>query len=108
MLKLIMMFSIIMVSSAGFRLLFETNFFKKVIGFGLVGHAINLCLLLSGWSEPHIDSIGTPAFLGLNKGFEQITDPLPQALILTAIVISFALMGFLLLFHLISEKEESQ
>jgi len=102
----ILMLALFLLLSIGLRMIFEPAFLKKIIGLGLFGHAINLSLLLSGWTKPQYPSIGRAAFLG-NLSFENSSDPLPQALILTAIVIGFALTGFLILFHLMSERENS-
>jgi multicomponent Na+:H+ antiporter subunit C len=62
---------------------------RIVLGFGLLGHAAVVALLASGGragSPPIVD--GEPA--------PDMVDPLPQALSLTAIVISFGLTLFLL------------
>jgi len=60
-----------------------------VLGFSLLGHAAVLSLLTAGGSPgaaPIADTAGDQA----------ISNPLPQALALTAIVISFGLTLFLL------------
>lgn len=61
---------------------------RVVIGIGLLGHGANILLILSGGKG------GAPAFVGGNV--EEFADPLPQAMVLTAIVITFGVMGFLL------------
>ena len=63
------------------------------MGLFLIGHAANLGILaMSG--QPIIDDrLKGPPVLGA-EGVP--VDPLPQALILTAIVISFAVMAFML------------
>lgn len=98
---------LILLLSVGIRLLFNRNFFDKVIGIGLVSHAINLLLLLSGSNHPHEKTIGSPAFLP-QESFESSVDALPQALILTAIVISFALTAFLLIYSIFAQKERAK
>jgi multicomponent Na+:H+ antiporter subunit C len=61
---------------------------RVVIGIGLLGHGVNIVLVLSGGDG------GDPAFAGGNSaGF---ADPLPQAFVLTAIVITFGVIAFLL------------
>jgi multicomponent Na+:H+ antiporter subunit C len=60
-----------------------------LLGFVLLGNATNLLLL----------STGGPAGLAPILGYsdpEQFNDPLPQALILTAIVITFGVSAFVL------------
>jgi len=63
------------------------------MGVFLLGHGANLTLLASSGSP-----IGKlPPVLGQSTvNFDQLADPLPQALILTAIVIGFAIQAFLL------------
>jgi multicomponent Na+:H+ antiporter subunit C len=60
---------------------------RIVVGIGLLGNGVNLLLVAAG-SRP-----GTPPIVGRLIGS---TDPVPQALVLTAIVIGFALQAFLL------------
>jgi multicomponent Na+:H+ antiporter subunit C len=61
---------------------------RIVIGVGLLGHGVNILLVLSGGDG------GDPAFVGDDaSGF---ADPLPQAFVLTAIVITFGVIAFLL------------
>lgn len=62
---------------------------RIVLGFGLLGHAAVVALLSAGGragDAPIVDGTNT----------DEISDPLPQALSLTAIVISFALALYLL------------
>lgn len=61
---------------------------RVVIGVGLLGHGVNILLVLSGGDG------GDPAFVGGDAG--EFADPLPQALVLTAIVITFGVIAFLL------------
>jgi len=61
---------------------------RVVIGFGLLSHGVNLLLVLSGGDG------GQPAFVGEDDA--AFADPLPQALVLTAIVITFGVTAFLL------------
>jgi multicomponent Na+:H+ antiporter subunit C len=60
---------------------------RIIVGVGLIGNGVNLLLVVSG-SRP-----GLPPIVGKLTG---ATDPIPQALVLTAIVIGFALQAFLL------------
>jgi multicomponent Na+:H+ antiporter subunit C len=61
---------------------------RVIIGIGLLGHGVNILLLLSGGNG------GDPAFAGGDRS--RFADPLPQALVLTAIVITFGIIAFLL------------
>jgi multicomponent Na+:H+ antiporter subunit C len=75
--------------AAGVYLLLDRSLTRVLLGFVLLGNATNLLLL----------STGGPAGLAPILGYSdpaQINDPLPQALILTAIVITFGVSAFLL------------
>ena len=77
--------------AAGTWLLLQRRLTRIIIGIGLLGHGANLLLVTSGGragNPPVIDgSAGIPA---------EYSDPLPQALALTAIVITFGVTAFLL------------
>ncbi len=77
--------------ATGFYLLLRRSMVKLIIGLIILSHAINLLLFLMGRLVP-----GTPPLI--KNGLEQLSgtyaDPLPQALILTAIVIGFGLQIF--------------
>ena len=66
---------------------------KFIIGLVLLGHATHLLIFTAGRPIP-----GAPPLIA--EGAQQLTglyaDPLPQALILTAIVISFGAQAFTL------------
>jgi multicomponent Na+:H+ antiporter subunit C len=75
--------------AAGVYLLLDRSLTRVLLGFLLLGNATNLLVL----------SAGGPAGLAPILGYadaEQFNDPLPQALILTAIVITFGVAAFLL------------
>ena len=77
-------------SSAGVYLLLQRTLTRIILGLGLLGHAANLLLMVVGGPAGFAPIIGTfPAG-------EPVSDPLPQALALTAIVISFGITAFLL------------
>lgn len=62
------------------------------MGLFLLSHAANLVILEAGRTP---GGVFVPV-LGEGHLLSQLVDPLPQALILTAIVIGFAVQGFLL------------
>jgi multicomponent Na+:H+ antiporter subunit C len=73
--------------AAGVYLILERTLTRVILGFSLLGHGANLLLLMAGGragSPPIAGVAGRPA------------DPLPQAMALTAIVITFGLTAFLL------------
>jgi multicomponent Na+:H+ antiporter subunit C len=73
----------------GAWLLLQRRLTRIVIGLGLVGHGTNILLLTSGGGG------GRPPVIGKGDPSE-FADPLPQALALTAIVITFGVTAFLL------------
>lgn len=75
--------------AVGFYLLMQRSLMRILIGIVVVGHGANLLLQLAGGPP------GRAPVLGVAPP-EEFTDPLPQALALTAIVITFALTTYLL------------
>jgi multicomponent K+:H+ antiporter subunit C len=79
--------------SAGVWLLLRARSFDVVLGLALLSHAVNLFIFAMGRvrvaAEP-IVAAGPAATL------RDTADPLPQALVLTAIVISLAMSALLL------------
>ncbi|MGH2372558.1 MAG: sodium:proton antiporter [bacterium] len=74
--------------ATGFYLLLGKSLLRQIIGLALLSHAANVFILLAAGLKGSVPVIGA--------GPGPMTDPLPQALILTAIVISFGLTAFLL------------
>lgn len=73
-------------------LLLQRNVVRLVLGLALLAHAVNL--LIFAMSKTGLRA-GAPPIIGQAEP-EAMIDPLPQALILTAIVISFGITAFLL------------
>ncbi|MEX0887093.1 MAG: sodium:proton antiporter [Phycisphaeraceae bacterium] len=70
------------------------------MGLFLLAHAANLSIIAMSGSPITADGIKAPPVIGHDvapaDALASTVDPLPQALILTAIVIGFGVMGFLL------------
>ncbi|MFE1664726.1 Na(+)/H(+) antiporter subunit C [Microbacterium sp. P02] len=75
--------------ACGVYAMLERSLTRVLIGFLLLGNAANLLLLIV-MGRP-----GVAPFYGAAES-EEMSDPLPQALTLTAIVITFAVSAFLL------------
>lgn len=72
--------------AAGVTLVLERSLTRILIGFVLIGNGISvLYLVVSG-------PAGTAPIVGLSD--EQMSDPLPQAMVLTAIVITLGVTAF--------------
>lgn len=74
--------------SVGVWLLLQRSLSRIVIGLAVLGHGANLLLLAAGGRA------GAPPIAGADPA--TTADPLPQALALTAIVITFGVSAFLL------------
>lgn len=77
--------------AAGFYLLLARSTIKLILGLVLLGHAANLLIFTAGGLVRAVPPIVPSGDVGPPAGH---ADPLPQALILTAIVISFAVLAF--------------
>lgn len=85
--ELILSLSIGILSASGIWLLLRPRSFQVIIGLCLLSYAVNLFIFAMGRL-----TLGAPAIMP-KGGFIDPTryaDPVPQALVLTAIVISFA------------------
>ncbi len=82
----------IMTASAVYLLL-RARTFPVILGLSLLGYAVNVFLFASG--RLHLDSAPL-----VEHGLEHLPDPLPQALVLTAIVIGFGMSAFLVVLAL--------
>ncbi len=76
--------------AAGVYMLLERSLTRVVLGFLLLGNAVNLLILIMAGPA------GVAPIVTDGVADDEYTDPLPQALILTAIVITFAVSAFLL------------
>jgi multicomponent Na+:H+ antiporter subunit C len=74
-------------------LLLSKHIIRIMLGVAIFGNAVNLTIFASGRITREVPPV-IPA--GLDAPQAVIANPLPQALILTAIVISFSFFAFLL------------
>ena len=77
-------------AAAAAYLLMSRNVLRMVLGLLLIGNAANLTLFVAG----RLVSSVPPLIAGDQTTIAISANPLPQALILTAIVISFSLVAF--------------
>lgn len=75
-------------TSVGLYLIMARSLSRIILGFSLLGHAAVIALLVAGGPPGNAPIAGSAE--------EAISNPVPQALALTAIVISFGLTLFLL------------
>lgn len=72
--------------AGGIYLILRSRTFPVVSGLTLLSYAVNLFLFSMGRLK-----VGAPPILGAQADY---TDPIPQALVLTAIVIGFGMTAF--------------
>lgn len=77
-------------AGAAAYLLMSRNVLRMVLGLLLLGNAANLTIFVAG----RMSSSLPPLITGGQTTIAVSANPLPQALILTAIVISFSLVAF--------------
>ena len=82
-----------LMTTCGVYLLLRARTFPVVLGLTLLSYAVNLFLFSMGRL-----TIGEPAIIV--PGLTAMADPLPQALVLTAIVIGFGMTAFVVVLAL--------
>lgn len=80
-------------TASGIYLMLRKRTFPVIIGLTLLSYAVNVFIFAAGRLVP-----GLPAIIA--KDASGYTDPLPQALVLTAIVISFGMTAVIVLMSL--------
>ncbi|MEC1304420.1 Na(+)/H(+) antiporter subunit C [Lysinibacillus capsici] len=96
--EIIMAFVIGFLFMAAVYLILSKSLLRIIIGTGLLSHGAHLLILTMG-------GLGGEAPPVLSEGAKTFADPLPQALILTAIVISFGVTAFFLVLAYRSYQE---
>lgn len=79
-------------TGCGVYLVLRARSFSVALGLTLLSYAVNLFLLATGRLV-----LGQPPVIGSAASY---ADPLPQALVLTAIVIGFAMTAFVIMLAL--------
>ncbi len=80
-------------TAGGLYLMLRLRTFPVILGMSLLTYAVNVFLFASGRL-----TVGAPPIL--SDGVTVYTDPLPQALVLTAIVISFGMTAVVVMIGL--------
>jgi multicomponent K+:H+ antiporter subunit C len=91
--ELIVSLAIGVLTASGTWLLLRPRTFQVVIGLSLLSYAVNLFIVAMGRLRVNAAPLVTA---GAAADPAALADPLPQALVLTAIVISFAMTSLLL------------
>jgi multicomponent K+:H+ antiporter subunit C len=100
--ELLVAIAIGVLTAAGIYLVLRQRTFPVIIGLSLLTYAVNVFLFASGRLAINLPPV-------LIEGAPGYTDPLPQALVLTAIVISFGMSAVIVMLalgaHLSSETD---
>ncbi|WP_197070993.1 Na+/H+ antiporter subunit C [Brevundimonas nasdae] len=92
MMELVLALAIGVLSASGVWLLLRPRTFQVIMGLSLLSYAVNIFIFAMG----RLRSGAPPVLAGEVADPARYTDPTPQALVLTAIVISFALTALFL------------
>ncbi|MBM9432596.1 sodium:proton antiporter [Flaviflexus equikiangi] len=82
-------------------LLLQRDRFKVIIGFMFLSHGVHLAIFTSGGTDRRDEPLVS------NPNLATTADPLPQAFVLTAIVISFAVTMYMVVLAVTGDDEES-
>lgn len=85
--------------AAGVFLVLQRGMFRIVLGFVLLTHGVNLLLIAAGGVDRR-----EPPFDGTDPAVA--ADPLPQAFVLTAIVIAFAITVIMATFAVVGRRDD--
>lgn len=97
--EIIIALAIGVMSGAGVWLLLRPRTFQVIMGLSLLSYAVNLFIFAMGSLSIDKEPIFVP---GSVPDLLHYTDPMPQALVLTAIVIGFAMTALFLVVLLAS------
>jgi multicomponent Na+:H+ antiporter subunit C len=88
--SLILIGIMVVLYACGIYLLLERSMTRVLLGFLLVGNATNLLLFAM------VGDVGSAPIVEDGVSAAEMTDPMPEALVLTAIVITFGVSAFLM------------
>ena len=97
--EVILAIAIGILGGCGVWLVLRPRTFQVLMGLSLLSYAVNLFIFAMGSLSHDKEPIVQP---GVQPNLENYTDPLPQALVLTAIVIGFATSALILVVLLAS------
>ncbi len=83
-----------------FGVLTRKNLIKIIISISIIESAVNLFLILVGYRRGGIAPIFTARMAEITEFADQAVDPLPQAMVLTSIVIGVSITALLVVISL--------
>ena len=93
MMELLVALAVGMMTAVGVYLILQRRSFPVIVGLSMLSYACNVFIFAAGRIVPGLPPI-------LSKTAAGYTDPMPQALVLTAIVISFGMTAVLVMMGL--------
>ena len=89
--EIVLALAIGVLTGSGIWLILRPRTFQVIIGLSLISYAVNLFIYAMGRLR-----VDAPPIVEAGAAVDpsQVADPLPQALVLTAIVIGFGLLAF--------------
>ena len=95
--EIVVALGIAVLAGSGVWLILRPRTFQVIVGLSLLSYAVNLFIFVMGWVRGGLAPVVTQAVAeGAIPDPARFADPLPQALVLTAIVIAFATTALLL------------
>lgn len=91
--------SIGLLAAAGVFLVLQRGMIRIILGFVLLTHAVNLLIIAAG-------GVGRREVPFIGGDMSMAADPLPQAFVLTAIVIAFAITVVLATLAVVSKGDD--
>jgi multicomponent Na+:H+ antiporter subunit C len=102
--SVVLMVSIAMTVTAGVLLMLSRDSVRLIVGLAILGSAANLVVFFAGRPGSLVPAV---IAAGADRIAPGAANPLPQALVLTAIVISFALLCFSLVLGAYLSRQSS-
>lgn len=90
--EILVALGIAVLTASGVWLILRPRTFQVIVGLSLLSYAVNLFIFVMGW----VRGGAAPIVGAAQPDPSRFADPLPQALVLTAIVIAFATTALLL------------
>lgn len=97
--EIVLALAIGVLTSSGVYLLLRPRSFQLIMGLTLISYAVNLFIFSMGRLQLDSEPVLAP---GVAATLANTADPMPQALVLTAIVIGFAMTALFLVVMLAS------
>ncbi|MDC8770476.1 Na+/H+ antiporter subunit C [Roseateles albus] len=91
--EIVLALAIGLLSACGVWLLLRPRSYQVIIGLSLLGYGVNLFIFSMGRLSLDKEPVLSP---GVATTLQNYSDPMPQALVLTAIVIGFAMSALFL------------